>query len=87
MASQHGFQTNSTIQSAFWRYIPDPAIIPPGKIVFVELNNLQYINATADHNKVWLYYAASNVSTSLEPYILEGDAAQAFLSDFGGLFA
>ncbi len=86
MPATSGFQKNTTIHAAFWIYKPDPAIIPPGKEVMVEINSLQFLESTPDHNKVWLYYAQNNVSTSQEPYILEGAAAQAFMNDMEGLF-
>lgn len=86
MAAQSGFQTNTTIHAAFWWYKPDPGTIPPGKEVMVEVNSLQFLEATQDHKKVWLYYASNNVTTSQEPYILEGDAAVAFMNDMEGLF-
>jgi hypothetical protein len=35
---------------------------------------------------VWLYYAANNVSTSQEPYILVGEAAVFFMADLEALF-
>lgn len=81
-----GFQLNTTIMAAFWIYKPDPNAVPPGKEIIQEINSLQRIEATADHSKVWLYYAANNVTTSQEPYILEGDAAVAFMNDMEGLF-
>jgi hypothetical protein len=87
MANQSGFQSNTTIHAAFWWFKPDPAIIPPGKEIIQEINTLQRVEATADQKKVWLYYAANNVTTSQEPYTLEGDAALAFMSDMEGLFA
>jgi hypothetical protein len=86
MPSQSGFQNNTTIHAAFWIYKPDPTAIPPGKEIFVEVNGLQFIEATQDHNAVWLYYAQNNVPTSQEPYKLEGPVAQAFLSDMEALF-
>lgn len=87
MAAQSGFQTNTTIHAAFWQYIPDPATIPPGKRILVEINSVQFIEISPDNQKVWLYYAANNVSTSQVPYTLEGDAAVQFVADIGGLFA
>ena len=86
MAAQSGFQTNTTIHAAFWWYKPDPAVIPPGKEIMQEVNSLQRIETTADHLKVWLYYAANDQSTSQQPYILEGDAAQRFMNDMENLF-
>jgi len=86
MAAQSGFQKNTTIHAAFWWYKPDPSVIPPGKEIMQEVNSLQRVETTVGHSKVWLYYAANNVTTSQEPYILEGDAAQRFMSDMEGLF-
>lgn len=86
MAAQTGFQTNTTIHAAFWRYIPDPRQDPTGRVVLVQVNNIQKIEATQDFSKVWLYYAATDVSTSQRPEILEGAVAQAFMNDIGGLF-
>lgn len=86
MASQSGFQLNTTIHAAFWWYKPDPSIVPPPKEIMQEVNSLQRIESTPDHKKVWLYYAANNVSTSQEPYILEGEAAVSFMSDMEALF-
>jgi hypothetical protein len=85
MPSQSGFQSNTTIHAAFWFYIPDPAVVPPGKIIVQEVNTLQRIESTPDRKKVWLYYAANNVTTSQEPYILEGDAATRFMADMEAL--
>lgn len=87
MANQSGFQSNSTITSAFWMYKPDPSIDPIGRQVFVQLNNVQKIEATQDHNKVWIYYPATDVSTSQRAEILEGPVAQAFMNDMEALFA
>jgi hypothetical protein len=86
MANQTGFQTNTTIHAAFWIYKPDPAIDPTGQEILVEVNGIQKIESTQDHSKVWLYYAANNVSTSQEPYILTGAVAAAFMSDMEALF-
>ena len=86
MAAQSGFQVNTTIHAAFWIYKPDPSVIPPGKEIMQEVNSLQRVEATADHKKVWLYYAQNNVTTSQEPYILEGDAAVQFMADMEALF-
>ena len=85
MPASHGFQSETTIQAAFWRYIPDANDLI-GRVVFVEVNGIQFIEATQDSQKVWLFYAQNNVSTSQEPYILQGPVAQAFLMDFGALF-
>jgi hypothetical protein len=85
MSSQHGFQANTTINAAFWKYIPDPTD-PTGRIILVEINNIQFIESTPDTLKVWLYYAANNTSSSQEPYILSGDAAKNFMLDLGALF-
>ena len=83
----HGFQSNTTIVNAFWRWIPSPNN-PTGRVIIVALDGLQYIEATKDYSKAWLYYAANNVSTSQEPYILHGEVAQDFLNDlFGSLFS
>jgi len=86
MASQHGFQINTTIQAAFWIYKPDPTIVPPPKEVLQEVNSLQRVESTPDHKKVWLYYAANNISPAQEPYILEGEAATFFMADMENLF-
>lgn len=86
MADQSGFQTNTVIQGAFWRYKPDPALHPTALEVMIEINGVQKIECTLDHSKVWLFYAASNVSTSQEPFTLEGAVAQAFMADMEGLF-
>lgn len=86
MPAQSGFQTNTTIHAAFWWYKPDPSVIPLGKEIMQEVNSLQRIETTADHAKVWLYYAANDQSTSQQPYILEGDAAQRFMTDMESLF-
>lgn len=87
MASQSGFQKNTTIHAAFWWYKPDPSANPPGREIMQEVNTIQRVETTADHTKVWLYYAANNVTTSQEPYVLEGDAAVKFMSDMEALFA
>jgi hypothetical protein len=80
---QSGFQLNTTISNAFWRYVPNTST---GRVVYVALDGIQFIEATPDGSKCWLYYAANSVSTSQVPYILEGDVSQAFLADLGGLF-
>lgn len=87
MANQSGFQKNTIISAAFWWFKPDPSIIPPGKEIMQEISSLQRIETTPDHKKVWLFYAANNVTTSQEPYILEGDAATAFMADMEALFS
>lgn len=87
MANLTGFQSNTTISAAFWIYKPDPALDPTGREIFVNVNNVQKIEATQDHNKVWLYYAASDVSTSQRPEILEGLVARAFLTDMEAMFS
>jgi len=81
----HGFQTNTTIHAAFWWYKPDPND-QTGKEIMVEVNGLQFLECTKDHNKVWIYYAASDVSVSQRAYILEGCVAQAFVADMENLF-
>ena len=86
MAAVHGFQLNTTITAAFWRYIPDPAITPPSNEIYVSLENLQRVECLPNHTKVWLYYAQRSLATTQEPSILEGDAAVQFMADFGGLF-
>ena len=83
MAPQSGFQTNTTIHAAFWRYKPNN---PTDKEVMVEVNGLQFLETNANHDKVWLYYAANNTTTSQQPYILEGPAATAFMTDMEALF-
>lgn len=87
MAAISGFQSNTTISAAFWIYKPDPAITPNAVEIIIELNSLQRIESVQDHSKVWLYYAQGSVSTSQEPYILEGAVAQAFMTDMESLFA
>jgi len=86
MSSQHGFQQNSTITSAFWFYIPDPSLIPPGKEILVEVNSILYIESVPDHSTVWIYYPQLSVPTTQSPYILEGPVAVAFMSDMEALF-
>jgi hypothetical protein len=87
MANQTGFQSNTTITNAFWIYKPEPATDPTGREVMVAVNSLQYIETTQDHTTVWLYYAASNVSSSQSPYILTGPSAVAFMASMEGLFS
>ena len=84
MAPQSGFQTNTTIHAAFWIYKPNNNT---DREVMVEVNSLQFIESTPDHNSVWLYYAAYNTTISQQPYQLKGAAAQAFMTDMEGLFA
>lgn len=86
MANQSGFQTNTTIHAAFWWYKPDPRLDPTGREILIEINSVQKIESTQDHSKVWLFYAQNNVATSQEPYILEGNVAQAFMTDMEALF-
>jgi len=85
MPNQHGFAANTTVSDGWWRFIPDPTD-QTGKEIMVETDGIQYIEATTDHNKCWLYFAASDVTISQRAYILEGPVAQAFLSDMGALF-
>ena len=87
MANQSGFQTNTTIHAAFWWYKPDHSLDPIGREIMIEVNGLQKIESTQDHTKVWLYYAANNVSTSQEPYILDGQVSLAFMNDMEALFS
>ena len=87
MANQSGFQTNTTIHAAFWWYKPDPLLDPTGREILIEVNSIQKIESNQAHSKVWLWYAANNVSTSMEPYTLEGSVAGAFMSDMEGLFS
>lgn len=83
MAPQSGFQTNTTIHAAFWIYKPNNSI---DREVMVEVNSLQFIESTPDRTKVFLYYAANNQSPTQQPYILEGAAALAFMTDMEALF-
>lgn len=48
MAAIIGFQSNTTITSAFWIYKPDPLTSQAGKETFVEVNNIQYIEANLE---------------------------------------
>jgi len=79
----HGFQLNTTIQSAFWRYVPSS---PTGRVVMVAMIGIQYIEASTDYHKVWIYYALGNWATTPSPLILEGEVAQAFMADIGQLW-
>ena len=81
-----GFQTNSTITSAWWVWKPDSSDMVSREIM-IDTSKVQYLEASSDHNKVWLYFPASDVSVSQRPYTLEGIAAQAFLSDMEKLFS
>jgi hypothetical protein len=47
MATLSGFQSNTTIQAAFWIYKPDPTIDPVSKEEFIEVNSIQRIEANA----------------------------------------
>ena len=53
----------------------------------IDTAKIQYLEASSDHNKVWLYFPASDISVSQRPYTLEGVVAQAFLSDMEALFS
>jgi len=92
MANQSGFQTNTTIHAAFWWYKPDLSLDPTGREIMIEVNGIQKIEATPGWEttpsaaKVWLWYAANNVSTSQEPYMLTGAVAVAFMTDMEALF-
>jgi hypothetical protein len=86
MSSLTGFQANSTISDAFWIFKPDPSD-KISREVIINISQIQLIQATQDHNKVWLYCAANNSPTTQEPYILEGPVAQAFLSSLEALFS
>jgi hypothetical protein len=46
MANLSGFQSNTTIHAAFWVYKPDPTVDPVSKEQFVEVNSIQYIEAS-----------------------------------------
>jgi hypothetical protein len=46
MANLNGFQSNTTIHAAFWIYKPDPAIDPVSKEQIVEVNSIQYMEAS-----------------------------------------
>ncbi len=46
MAFQSGFQSNTTIHAAFWIFKPDPLIDPRGREIMVEVNAIQYTEAT-----------------------------------------
>lgn len=48
MAATIGFQSNTTITSAFWIYKPDPLTAQGGKVTLVEVNNIQYIEANTE---------------------------------------
>jgi hypothetical protein len=85
MPPSSGFQLNSTIQTAWWIWKPDPNDVV-SREVFVDTGKIQYIEANSDHSKCWLYFAASDVSTSQRAYILEGPVATAFLTDMEALF-
>ena len=87
MANQSGFQSNTTIHAAFWWYKPDPSLDPIGREIMIEVNGIQKVESNQQHTKVWLYYAANNVSTSQEPYTLEGAVAAAFMNDMEALFS
>jgi len=45
-AYQAGFQSNTTIDAAFWLYKPDFSFDPKGKEVMINVNGIQYIEAT-----------------------------------------
>lgn len=49
MAFISGFQSNTTIHAAFWIFKPDPLIDPRGREVMVEVNAIQYTEATQAH--------------------------------------
>jgi hypothetical protein len=82
-----GFQSNSTINGCWWVYSPDPANNPLAREVMVQVDGIQYIEANNDHSSCWLYYAATNTSSSQAPYTLTGDAAAAFMADMETLFS
>jgi hypothetical protein len=86
MAPSSGFQSNSTIQTAWWIWKPDPSDVI-SREVMIDTSKIQYIEASSNHNNVWLYFPASDVSTSQRPYALEGEVAQAFLADMEALFS
>jgi hypothetical protein len=86
MADQSGFQTNTTIHAAFWWYSPDRTVDKTTREAFVEVNSIQYIETTPDHQKVWIYYPTTGISTSQEPRVLEGKVALAFMNDMEALF-
>lgn len=47
MANQKaGFQLNSTITGAFWLYRPDPVVNQVDREIMVQINNIQYLEAT-----------------------------------------
>jgi hypothetical protein len=52
----------------------------------VAMIGIQYIEASTDYHKVWIYYALGNWATTPSPLILEGEVAQAFMADIGQLW-
>lgn len=48
MATISGFQSNTTVTSAFWMYKPDPVIDPVSKQELIEVNSIQRIEANAE---------------------------------------
>lgn len=70
MASQTGFQSNTTIHAAFWIYKPDPIADPVGREVMVEVNSIQYLEATPAQivvNNIASIAVTSNILTVIGP--------------------
>jgi hypothetical protein len=86
MAVITGFQVNSKLSAGLWIYKPDPAVDRDAKEIVVNLNLMQYYEATANRKAVWIFYGQTNISTSQAPYKLEGAAAQSFLAAVDALF-
>ena len=78
-----GFQSNSTLITALWLYKPTD---PNGKEFCINLNAIHYIEATADHNSVWIFFPDTGRAGTQGPYQLVGAVAQQFMSDLEGIF-
>lgn len=86
MSSTSGFATNTTVSDGWWIWKPDPNDMVSREIM-IDTSQIQYLEASSDHNNVWLYFPALDVSTSQRSYNLQGVVAQAFLSDMEALFS
>ena len=83
--SQHGFQSNATIQGAFWWYKPNGEDVSALETI-LEISQIIKVETTKDHGTVWLYYSTSSDANSNLPFVLNGGVAKAFMRDMEAMF-
>lgn len=82
----HGFQSNATIQSAFWWYKPAPVDLEDLETI-LDISQIIKVETTKTHDKVWLYYSTSSDANTNQPFTLNGAVAKAFMKDMEAMFA